>query len=63
MIIQSIAEGLSGSIQLNWRNVLPLKGPSTYDVMKIRLKRKEMITYQNRLYSSMARLLEYLERN
>lgn len=40
-----------------------LKGPSTYDVVKSELKKGKMKTYQDRLYSSMKKLIEYLKVN
>lgn len=40
-----------------------LKGPSTYDVILSNLHKGKMKTYQNRLYNSMRRLIEYLKIN
>lgn len=38
-----------------------LKGPPTYDVIRSELNRGKMKTYQDRLYNSMKRLVEYLK--
>jgi hypothetical protein len=38
-----------------------LKGPATYDAIKTELKKGKMKTYQDRLFSSMKKLIEYLK--
>jgi len=40
-----------------------LKGPSTYEVILLELRKGKMKTYQNRLFASMKKLVEYLKVN